>query len=291
LEFATQQELDPDYGTTVYSARVWAQVSLPYRNPGDVPYWERRNGNAVLTMRPALLFNADMERYGGYAFGMLPRQALTWIATQAVLTKDPVISLGSSMSAFMEKIGLHRGGRDAARLTDQMKRLFGSQLSISGVASNEAGAGESTKYFHIADEFQLWHEKSPEEGGKGRALWNSEVTLSKNFFESILDRPFPVNLEAMRALGSSPLRMDIYLWATYRVFNLRHETKISWVELNQHFGAQYAGLPQFKSAFIKHLAEVRVVYDTLNIEPTKDYLIVRPSPPHVLPAESRAEFI
>ncbi len=39
-------------GMVGYSARLWAQVSLPYRDPGDAPKWVRVNGSLELVVRP-----------------------------------------------------------------------------------------------------------------------------------------------------------------------------------------------------------------------------------------------
>jgi hypothetical protein len=283
LEFQANLERFPGDSNIGYSARVWTQVSLPYRDPGDVSYWERRNGPIALTMRPALLTALDGTRYEAYAYGLLPRHILTWISSEAVRTQDPTLVLGRSMSAFMAKIKLAKGGRDAARLTDQLRRLLGSNLSIQGMQTTEAsGHGEVTKYFQIADEFQLWFTKNSTIDETSTGLWNSEIKLNPSFFHSIVDAPIPVNLDAIAALGKSPMSMDIYLWATYRVYNLRGRTvKIPWGDLNQQFGGQYKQARQFKAQFVRNLATVKVVYPELNIEPTQDYLILRPSPTHV----------
>ncbi|RFA06409.1 hypothetical protein B7R54_18680 [Subtercola boreus] len=291
LNFASAQESGESDPMVGYSARVWAQVSLPYRDPGNVPFWERQNGAVSLTMRPALLTRPDGTRFEAYAYGLLPRHALTWIATEAVRTDSPVLELGQSMNAFMQKIGLAKGGRDAKRLTEQLQRLFGSQLSVRGLASNESGYGEQTKYIQIADQVQLWFAKGERTDGDNRGLWTSTVTLSQEFFRSIVEAPVPVNLEAMRALGASPMRLDIYLWATYRVFNLSRPTRIKWADLGAQFGGQYETLRQFKAQFIKNLTEVKLVYPELNLDVEKDFLVLRPSPPHVKPTKRRAQLI
>lgn len=288
LDFATQQELNPTKNNVGFSARVWAQVSLPYRDPGDVPYWERRNGNVALTMRPALLTADDGSRYEAYPFGVMPRQALTWIASEAVRTQEPTLLLGSSMNKFMEKIGLHKGGRDAKRLTEQLRRLFDSRLSVQGLMNlGDAGRGEVTKYFQIADSVQLWFTKHDQLDDSNAGLWQSEVTLSNEFFRSIVDSPVPVNLDAIRALGSSPMRLDIYLWVTSRMYNLERPTYIKWADLNHQFGSQYKQLRQFKMQFIKQLNAVKIVYPEMRVEPQKDFLVLRPSPPHVAPTKPR----
>jgi hypothetical protein len=288
LNFAAAQEVEPALGTIGYQARVWAQVSLPYLDPGNTPYWERRNGGVSLTMRPALLTNTDGTRYEGYAYGMLPRHALTWLATEAVRTQDPVIQLGSSMNNFMTNIGLHRGGRDARRLNEQLKRLFGSQLSVQGLGENAAGHGEKTKYFQIADEFNLWFaSRDLNDEPSSVALWTSEVTLSDAFFRSIIDSPVPVNLDAMRALGSSPMRTDIYLWVAWRMYSLRSVTRIKWLDLNYQFGAQYTNIRQFRAAFIRNLNQVKIVYPELKVETTTEFLILYPSKTPVAPTKPR----
>ena len=189
----------------------------------------------------------------------------------------------------MAKIGLAKGGRDANRLTDQLRRLLGSTLQVRGLQVDEdGGRGEVTQNFQIAEEFQLWFTKGDVLDETSTGLWNSEIKLSVPFFRSIVDAPIPVNLDALRALGKSPMAMYIYLWATYRVYNLRGRTvKIPWADLNQQFGGQYAEPRQFKSQFIRNLATVKIVYPDLNVEPTQDYLILRPSPPHVTMTKPR----
>lgn len=290
LDFATQQEMGEE-GEVGFSARVWAQVSLPYKDPGDVPYWERQNGAVSLTMRPALLRRPDGTRYEAFAYGLLPRHALTWLATEAVRTQNPVLTLGSSMSEFMRKIGLSKGGRDAKRLTDQLQRLFGSQLSVQGLASNEFGHGEATRYFSIADEVQLWFTNRDTDPAGTGGLWSSEVTLSDRFFSSILEAPVPVNLSAMAALGQSPMKQDIYIWATHRVFNLRRPMRIKWADLSYQFGGQYKTVRQFKARFLENLTAVRIVYPELKVDITSEFLILYPSPPHVPPTKRRLELV
>jgi hypothetical protein len=291
LDFATQQE-QGEADNIGFSARVWAQVSLPYNDPGDVPYWERRNGLVSLTMRPALLTRPDGTRYEAYAYGLLPRKALTWIASEAVRTQDPVLTLGPSMNSFMAKIGLAHGGRDARLLTDQLQRLFGSQLSVQGLTvGTDEGHGEVTKYFSIAEQVQLWFSKNGELDESNDGLWSSQVTLSSPFFRSIVESPLPVNLDALAALGRSPLRHDMYLWFTYRMYGLRKSTRIKWSVLNHQFGGQYAEPRQFKAQFLKHLPIVKIVYPELNVSVFPDYLELHPSPTHVTQTKPRRAIV
>jgi hypothetical protein len=279
LNFAAAQELNPEERDIGFSARVFAQVSLPYRDPKDAEFWERKNGSTTLTVRPALLTRADGSRFKAYPYGLIPRHALTWMATEAFFTKSPELELGKSMTSFMEKIDLAHNGQNAKRLTDGLQALFGSQMSVEGLASNETGHGSMTQYFQIADAVQLWFSNKDEEGNPG--LWSSKVTLSDQFFQSIIQSPVPVDLNAMRALGSSPMRLDMYVWISHRMSYLTSPSHVSWAQLNAQFGSQYSRLRAFKDAFLKNLRDVQIIYPELNVEVHQDYLILKPSNTHV----------
>ena len=275
LNFAASQELNPEERDIGFSARVFAQVSLPYRDPKTAEFWERKNGNTTLTVRPALLRKDDGTRYTAFPFGLIPRHALTWMATEAYMTKSPELELGRSMNAFMQKLDMAHNGQNAKRLTEHLRRLFGSQLSVEGLAVTDTGHGSVTQYFQIADAVQLWFSDSEEKGNPG--LWSSRVTLSEQFYRSIVDAPVPLDLNAMRALGSSPMKLDLYLWLSYRMSYLEDSTRIKWETLNAQFGSQYTRLRAFKEKFLENLTDVRIVYPDLNVEVTPDYLILRRS--------------
>ena len=114
-------------------------------------------------------------------------------------------------------------------------------------------------------------------------LWQSSVTLSERFYNSIVASPVPVDLRALRALRGSPLRLDIYTWLTYRMSYLRRQTIVPWEALAAQFGGDYAHVRQFKANFLKQLAAVRLVYPLADLQPTPAGLVLRASPPHVVP--------
>ena len=62
-----------------YMARQLVQITLPHKNPGDVPAWSRRNGNLTLTIRPG--WNSKKQEVYGYPYGTIPRLLLFWIIT------------------------------------------------------------------------------------------------------------------------------------------------------------------------------------------------------------------
>ena len=123
---------DRDDQTLGYIARVFAQTGLPYRDPGDVLAWGRRNGEVSLRIEPGVVETEDGGyTSAGFPFGVLPRLTLTWLATEAVRTKERRIVLGDSLAAFLREIEqAPTGGTNGTirRLETQLNRLLASRI-------------------------------------------------------------------------------------------------------------------------------------------------------------------
>ncbi|MBE7702180.1 hypothetical protein H9623_17965 [Oerskovia sp. Sa1BUA8] len=268
-------------GTVGFQARIWAQLALPYRDPGDVSRWERRNGNEVLIVRPAALINPDGSTRDGYPFGVIPRYLMTWMATEAVRTQSPRLDMGGSLNEFLAKVGMGRSGADGRRLKEQVHRLVGSTMQHQRFDRYDAGQWVQGENFNVASSFELWlPDRDGNDPGQG-ALWNNTITLSEPFFESIVTAPVPVDLRAMKALQGSPMRLDIYTWLTYRMSYLKGQTLIPWELLELQFGGQYSRTRKFKEAFVGHLAEVTTLYPAARVVIEDKGLKLLPSAPHV----------
>lgn len=266
-----------------YLARLFTQTSLPYRDPGDVPAWGRRNGNLSLVVQPGMTIDRDGQPCSiGYPYGTIPRLLLTWLSTEAVRTQSAELSLGSSLAEFMRSLELTpTGGRNGTitRLRRQMERLFQASLSVrwDGDASREAGARLS-----VASAYDLWWA----DANPGQpALLPSSVRLSDEFYREVTEHPVPLDLGALRALRGSPLRLDIYAWLTYRMSYLRRRTEVPWDGLRSQFGSSNndtrQGRAQFRKDFARHLREVLLVYREANVETAPSGLVLLPSRTHV----------
>lgn len=277
---------DADVG---YLARLFTQTSLPYRDPGDVPAWGRRNGDLVLTVQPGMTIDDEgTPRSIGYPFGTVPRLLLTWLSTEAVRTKSDELVLGETLSDFMRQLGLTpTGGRNGTitRLAKQMERLFQASLSVrwEGQANRLTGAR-----LNVASAYDLWWtNREPDRP----SLLPSTVRLSGEFFREVTEHPVPLNLDALRALRGSALRLDIYAWLTYRMSYLRRRTEVPWESLRGQFGSQLAdtkqGRSQFRRDFEKNLREVVLVYRAANVEASPSGLVLLPSRTHVPPRAPR----
>ncbi|EQL43562.1 hypothetical protein M770_31910 (plasmid) [Pseudomonas aeruginosa VRFPA03] len=143
--------------------------------------------------------------------------------------------------------------------------------------------------------FLFWNARDTEQP----ALWDSSITLSTDFFESLTHAPVPIRMEALQALKKSPLAMDIYTWLVYRMFSLNVATikggkrlaQVPWAGLMRQFGSGYAntpkGLANFKTNFRLRLNEALLFYPEArnHIEETKDHLILTPARLHIPPRQ------
>ncbi len=269
-----------------FTARVFAQTSLPYRDPGpDCREWVRRNGALTLNVQagPSLPNKAGKLVPTGYPYGSIPRLLLTWMATEAVRRQERTLHLGESLADFMRQLGMGRTGGEGGQITrlrDQARRLFMSRMTVHYAENTPAYQRESFQQLTVADEYDLYWSKQPEQ----LLLIPSFVTLSERFYNEVMARPVPVSMDALRLLKGSPLRLDLYTWLTYRMSYLRRRSTISWDQLLLQFGSSAetrGGRHKFMKDFTTHLARVLVVYPEARVDVTDTGLVLYPSPPHV----------
>lgn len=262
-------------GMVGYQARLWAQVALPYRNPGDVPKWVRQNGSMRLVVRPGEVTTSKGEHYDAFPYGVVPRLLLTWMATEAVRLGDRELALGPSLASFMRSVGMQpRGGKDVKAFNQQVQRLAKCSMTVEDSRPNVL-VGEN---FQFADAWSLWW--TPKDG-PNEMLWPSTITLSQRYFDSIKAAPVPIDLRALAALraqGGGGLPIDVYTWLAHRMSYLRSSTLVPWNLLMVQFGSQYNRERDFKARLLEALAKVKLVYPSVKVTPTDDGLLLSPSP-------------
>lgn len=266
--FAAELDEAKKAGTLGYMARILAQVTLPHSRPTGNKY-VRKNGYLTLSiLSPSHI---------GLPYGGIPRVVLSWLTTEAVRTRERDISLGNNLSSFMAQLGLiPTGGRwgTIPRLQSQLRRLFVSEI-ICTYDTEFASLGTS---LGVASEYQLWWDaKAPGQ----RSLFQSSVRLGEGFYKEIIDRPIPVNMEALKFLKRSPLALDLYVWLTYRMSYLRVPTTIPWEALHSQFGSDYGLTRSFKAKVPDALEKVVRIYSDAKFEIDSIGLRLSPSRPHV----------
>lgn len=268
-----------------YLARVFTQTSLPYRDPGNVQAWGRRNGDLSLTVQPGMTTDENNRTVSiGYPYGTMPRLILTFLSTEAVRTGSPEIVLGDSLTEFMAAMGLKATGGKTGSLTrmrTQSHRLFNATLTIEYKGDSNRGIGAK---LYVASAYNIWCGSEPEDGQQ--SLFSSTVRLSDEFYREVTAHPVPLDMNAIRALGGSALRLDIYAWLTYRMFSVKRETTVPWDSLMIQFGSAASSSDrrrrhQFRRDFTAALKQVLVVYPQANVDATDSGVVLRPGLPHV----------
>lgn len=255
-----------------------AILSMPYKDPGNVPAWERVNGDYSIQIVPDVV-----DGVARYPYGSIPRLLMIWMSTQAQITDSPVLDVASSLDAFVKEIGLSSGGKQRAAVMDQMNRLFGAGVRLKSNTEQEREGKPvrrlQGKNFFLVDSSDVLFTRADTDGQQ--PLWGSTITLSASFFEQIKGQSFPVLTQALKTFKTSPLQTDIYLFLVYRLFSVKAPVRITWQQLNSQFGAQYERDRAFKAAFIKNLAEVAKFYPEANYKVTQDHLILYRSKQHI----------
>ena len=277
LDAATAIRLSPDKEEAAFIARQLVQATLPHKNPGNVPLWSRTNGDLTLTIQPG----QDRGKLLGYPYGTIPRLLLFWITTEALRTGKPRLELGNSLAAFMRELGLDpsRGGKrsDAKRLRDQMERLFRARISFDQVR----GERKAWLDMQVAPKgMSWWDDRAPEQ----QTLWDNWIQLSEDFFQAITAAPVPVDMRALKALKRSPLALDLYAWATYTAYQTQKKQEsrfVSWEQLHEQFGGDYAEVRNFQSKASATLRKVQAVYPDLKIEFERGGVSVLPCNPAI----------
>lgn len=277
---AIEAEEAKNAGALGYMARALIQATMPHKNPGLVDVWGRRNGNFSMLMQPGYTIDKNNNACNiGLPYGTKPRLVMAFISSEAVRTRSQEIVLGSSLSEFMQRLDLTpTGGRwgSIPMLKEQMKRLFSAIVSFQ--YDDKTEAVEVSGGFKIASRVILfWDTKSPNQS----TLWESTVTLTKEFYDEIIEHPVPVDMRALAALKSSSLALDIYCWLTYRMSYLKRSVEIPWELLAMQFGSEYTEIRDFKKNFLKQLRKVSVIYNA-NVQQGENGLLLKSSKTHIL---------
>lgn len=266
-----------------YMAKHLVQVTLPHRDPGDVPYWSRSNGSLTLVISRSQIDEETGDMIG-YPYGTIPRLLMYWITREAVVTRNRRLELGRSLAEFMREVGLNpnngSGKRsDAYRLRNQMTRLFASSISFQSTAPD--GSGRRWLNMPVSRGGQLWWDPK---NHRQSNLWQSWIELGEDFYNAITSSPVPVDTRALRALNNSPLALDLYGWATYKTYQTSRSGKpqtISYQDLMNQLGADYSDRKNFKKKILATLKKVQAVYPELKMEPVVGGIRVDPGRPAV----------
>ena len=269
-----------------YLARQVVQCSLPRSDPGNQTVFVRRNGNVSLVLEA--LTDPETMQTVGLPSGSIAKILWLWINTEAVFNKNSLdtenkyrLRPGRTLNAFLLSLRLKPntgGGKfsHAKTVRDELTKLLRCHISFHQSEGDGTRGRKSFVNMPIARSASLWWDfKNPDQA----ELFESEIILDEVFFEAITAAPVPVDMKIVVALMRSPLAIDVYTWAAYRVHVLEDagqcQVEISVAALKEQFGAEYKRVDHFKAAFGKALEKVKKEWPTLNYTFTSKSLILR----------------
>lgn len=255
----------------------FAMTSLPHKRIEET-LW-RREGN-----RTTLLVETGRDRQGnviGVPYGSFARLILLYLQTEAVRTGSPEVELGRSMKSWMGRMGLTTGGRTYQLVTEQARRISACRLTFFTERQNGGEARHNGAFVQDAISFAgVMDDDQP-------SFWQDRVRLDDGFWRSLKEHPVPVREEAIRAISTRSLAIDVYIWLAYRLHSLAKPTPVSWSAVHAQFGAGFKLARQIKPTFLEALKLALAVYPEAQVEPDANGIMLHPSAPAVPRQEAR----
>jgi hypothetical protein len=265
-------ECTPDAVEFMHS--VLCQVGLP-RARTEARFFERSNGSASIAIEAGRLHKAGKWVEMPLPYGAKPRLALLHISSEAVRTRSGHIEIGESLHDFLKTLELSINGRTYVEMKRQIENLAACRMLL-GMSTPTKDVTIETKPI---EHFEAWLSYD----GKQRSMWPGYLELSPRFLETLLAHAVPLDPRAIHGLQKSALALDAYTWLAHRLCRVRKPggVKLSWANLRQQFGQEYACSKDFKKEFKAALFKVRGVYPTARIDEEIGGLRLYSSPPPV----------
>lgn len=250
-------QLDPVTGQEVgFMHSILCQTSLPYRDPKGLSVWEKKQGNACLSIQTMKVKNPTSGEYQevGLPYGTRARLILSHINTEAVINQSQRIYVQESMTRFIKTLGLSTDGRSIKSTKEQLKRLAASNISLSYSKDNLVVQDKT----NIIKRLNIWFPKNENQ----KILWESYIDLSTDYFESLMEHAIPLDMRALSALSNNSMCLDIYCWLAQRLHRVSNKNGdfVPWVSLKEQFGFNYQNMYKFKQVFRENLIRVFQVY-------------------------------
>lgn len=255
----------------------FAMTSLPHKRIEE-HLW-RREGH-----RTTLLVESGRDRRGnlvGVPYGSFARLILLYLQTEAVRTGSPEVELGRSMKSWMGRMSLTTGGRTYQLVTEQARRISACRLTFFTERQNGGEARHNGAFVQDAISFAgVMEDDQP-------SFWQDRVRLDDGFWRSLKEHPVPVREEAIRAISTRSLAIDVYIWLAYRLHSLTKPTAVSWNAVHAQFGAGFKLARQIKPTFLEALKLAMAVYPEAQVEPDAAGITLYPSAPAVARQDAR----
>jgi Plasmid encoded RepA protein len=199
-----------------FSSRPFVLCGLPVKRPPQACLLhERRNGQFVLqvTGHPSY----------GLPWGQ-DRLVPIFLATLAIRQRSARIT-SDSAAAMLDTFGMQRGGSQYRRLVSSFQRIFGATIFFGTDMQRQRAAVLHQARFNFMTEARIRFSRNCDQSALPGDCQNM-IVLSDEFYRETLSHPIPTDLEAAKALSSSPAALDLFTWLFYRCFGAKGEERV-----------------------------------------------------------------
>src|SRR6202162_2440444 len=237
-----------------FSSRPFVLCGLPVKRPASgCLLHERRNGHFILQVT------------GHPSYGLpwvQDRLVPIFLPTLATRQQTPRIAFESA-AQMLDTFAMQQGGSQYRRLIGAFQRIFGATIFFGTDSQRERAAVVHRARFNFMSEARIWYSRDPDQKLLPGDCQNL-IVLSDEFYREILDHPIPTDLEAAKALSSSPAALDLFMWLSYRCFTARGRERVplfgDFGLISQLGSADYARPRKFREKLAGWLDLVRTMW-------------------------------
>jgi hypothetical protein len=256
---------------------VMCQVGMP-RRATEARTFERHSGHVSVQLEAGKLWNGREWVQQPLPYGTTPRLVMVHLSSEAIRTKSRKVEVGDSMRQFLLTLGMGDGGGPRGGYTairKQVEALAACRLTI-GMTLEGRVVNVDAKPIK---RFDAWLNQD----GSQQTLWPGVMELSTDFYDTLTHHAVPLDYRALSALKHSALALDIYTWLAHRLCRIDKlaGVMLSWQNLREQFGQEYAESKDFKREFRDVLRQVTVVYPAAHIAEVDGGIMLYPSAPPI----------
>jgi hypothetical protein len=237
-----------------FSSRPLVLCGLPLKRPGPgCLLHQRRNGLFVLqvTGHPSYGLPWGQDR-------LIP----IFLATLAIRQRCARVNFNSA-AEMLDIFGLQKGGSQYRRLVNSFQRIFGATIFFGTDTQRNHSAVFHRARFNFMTEARIWYSRDPDATLPSGDCQNT-IVLSDEFYCEILNHPIPTDLEAAKALSSSPAALDLFMWLSYRCFTAKGPERVplfgDFGLISQLGSAEYARPRKFLEKLTAWLQLIRTMW-------------------------------
>ena len=253
-----------------FSSRPFVLCGLPIKcpRPGTLVH-ERRNGQFVLLV-------TGHPNYG-LPWGQ-DRLVPLFLATLATRQQTRRITFPSA-AEMLDTFGMQQGGSQYRRLIGAFQRIFGATIFFGTDTHRSISRVVHEARFNFMSEARIWYSRDADQQNLPGECQNL-IVLTEEFYREVLEHPIPTDLEAAKALSSSPAALDLFTWLSYRCFVARGEERIplfgEFGLANQLGCVEYSRPRRFRERLEQWLRLVQAMWPECpaRISPDGQYLFV-----------------